>query len=108
MCIPYQRQLKIKLLQLFKTSFQLVLLSQDAPFNPPSTAIYTYATKNLKLPSPQGWAIQGFGQVDTIPIKTLLQFSTRYDTDTILETNFLPDMIPIIWTHFPTDTIPIR
>ena len=65
------------------------------------------------------------------------QFSTRYDTDTILETNFQPDMIPIRylktifnpiwyrydpWDHFPTwydidtiigtnfppDTIPIR
>ena len=43
----------------------------------------------------QGWAIQGFGQVGTIPIKAVLQFSVRYDTDTILETNFQPDTIPI-------------
>ena len=43
----------------------------------------------------QGWAIQCFGQVDMIPIKAVLQFSVPYDTDTILETNFQTDTIPI-------------
>ena len=43
----------------------------------------------------QGWAIQSFGQVDTILIKAVLQLLVRYDTDTILLINFQPNTIPI-------------
>ena len=58
----------------------------------------------------QGWAIQGFGQVDMTPIKALFQYSVRYVTDTILQTSFPPDMILIqylrpIPTRYETDTI---
>ena len=50
---------------------------------------------NIAPPDSKGWAIQGFGQVNMIPIKALLQFSVGYHTDTILEVNFPPDMIRI-------------
>ena len=52
-------------------------------------------TVGLQSPAKQGWAIQGFGQVDMILLKAVLQFSVRYDTDTITETNFQTDTIPI-------------
>ena len=54
----------------------------------------------------QGWPIQGFWQVDTIPTKAVLQFSVRYDTDTILETNVQPDTI--LENNFLPDMILIR
>ena len=61
---------------------------------------------NQSLTIAQEWAIQGFGQVDTIPIKAVLQFSVRYDTDTILETNCQPDTI--LENNFQPDMIPIQ